>query len=106
MTRERRGGRAGRSVPSATQNTCFAIPLRRTVKDRRKEIRPATRLQVLSVAGGLSAISAADLERALTSLYVTQPVRWQTFMDEAQLLIDAVTENHSGFAETVAPHDG
>jgi len=76
------------------------------VKDRRKEIRPATRLQVLSVAGGLSAISAADLERALTSLYVTQPVRWQTFMDEAQLVIEAVTENHSGFAESVAPHDG
>jgi hypothetical protein len=63
-------------------------------------------LQVLSVSGALSAIAAADLERALTSLYVTQPVRWQTFMDEAQLLIEAVSENHSGFAETVAPGDG
>jgi hypothetical protein len=73
------------------------------VKDRRKEIRPATRLQVLSISGGLSAISAADLERALTSLYVSQPVRWQTFMDEAQALIEAVSENHSGFAETIAP---
>ena len=61
---------------------------------------------MLSVAGGLSAISAADLERALTSLYVTQPVRWQTFMDEAQLVIDAASEYDSGFAETVQPIDG
>jgi hypothetical protein len=91
---------------SRLQNTRFAIPPRRIVKDRRKEIRPATRLQVLSLAGGLAASSASDLERALTSLYVTQPVRWQAYMDEVQLLIEAVTDNHSGFAETVAPGDG
>ena len=70
------------------------------MKDRRKEIRPATRLQVLSVAGGLSAISAADLERALTSLYVTQPVRWQTFMDEAVELVQAASTDRSGFPDT------
>ena len=77
-----------------------------TVKDRRKELRPNTRLQLLSVSGGLSALSAADLERALTLLYVAQPLRWQTFMDEAQRVIDAAGEYHSGFAETVQPIDG
>ena len=46
------------------------------------------------------------LERALTLLYVSQPLRWQTFMDEAQVLIDAVGEYDSGFAETVQPVDG
>ena len=88
------------------QNVRFAVTERHAVKDRRRELRPNTRLQLLSVSGRLSALSAADLERTLTLLYVSQPLRWQTFMDEAQLLIDAVTENHSGFAETVAPHDG
>ena len=75
------------------------------VKDRRKELRPNTRLQLLSVAGGLSGMSAADLERALTILYVHQPLRWQTFMDEAKLVIEAATEYDSGFAETLAPGD-
>jgi hypothetical protein len=75
------------------------------VKDRRKELRPTTRLQLLSVSGGLSGLPAAELERTLTSLYVSQPLRWQTFMDEAQVLIDAAAENHSGFAETIAPRD-
>jgi hypothetical protein len=32
---------------------------------------------------------------------VTQPLRWQTFMDEAQVVIDAAGEYDSGFAETV-----
>jgi hypothetical protein len=73
------------------------------VRDRRKELRPATRLQVISVAGGLSGLPAAELERALTSLYVSQPLRWQTFMDEAQVLFDAVSEDHSGFAKTIGP---
>lgn len=76
------------------------------VKDRRKELRPNTRLQLLSVSGRLSGLTAADLERALTLLYVAQPLRWQTFMDEAQVLIDAVGEYDSGFAETVQPIDG
>lgn len=73
------------------------------VRDRRKELRPATRLQLLSVAGGLSGLPAAELERALTALYASQPLRWQTFMDEAQVLFDAVNEDHSGFAETIGP---
>jgi hypothetical protein len=69
----------------------------RAVKDRRKELRPNTRLQLLSVSGRLSGLSAADLEKALTMLYVTQPLRWQTFMDEAQVVIDAAGEYDSGF---------
>jgi hypothetical protein len=56
--------------------------------------------------GGLSSLSAAELERTLSALYVSQPLRWQTFMDEAQVLIDAVSEDHSGFAQTVGPGDG
>jgi hypothetical protein len=81
-------------------------PEKSAVKDRRKELRPNTRLQLLSVAGRLSGMTAADLERALTILYVQQPLRWQTFMDEAQVLIDAAGEYDSGFAETVVPGDG
>ena len=50
------------------------------MKDRRRELRPNTRLQLLSVSGRLSGLSAADLERTLTLLYVSQPLRWQTFM--------------------------
>lgn len=73
------------------------------MKDRRKNIRPATRLQLVSIAGGLSGTPSHELERALTALYVSQPLRWQTFMDEARVLIDAVGEDLSGFAETVAP---
>ena len=75
------------------------------VKDRRKELRPNTRLQLLSVSGRLSGLSAADIERALTMLYVSQPLRWQTFMDEVQVVIDAASEYDSGFAETIAPGD-
>lgn len=75
------------------------------MKDRRRDLRPTTRLQLLSVSGGLSGLAASELERTLSSLYVSQPLRWQTFMDEAQVLIDAAAENHSGFAETVAPRD-
>ena len=73
------------------------------MKDRRKELRPNTRLQLLSVSGRLSSLSAADLEKALTLLYVSQPLRWQTFMDEVQIVIDAATQYDSGFAETVPP---
>ena len=75
------------------------------MKDRRKDIRPTTRLQLLSVAGGLSGLAANELELALIALYVSQPLRWQTFIDEAQVLIDAAGENHSGFAETIGPSD-
>ena len=92
----------------AAQNSVHRHHRRRPahVKDRRKELRPNTRLQLLSVSGGLSGLSAADLERALTLLYVAQPLRWQTFMDEAQLVIDAAGEYDSGFAETIQPIDG
>ena len=69
-------------------------------------MRSSTRLQLLSVSGRLSGLSAADIERALTLLYVGQPLRWQTFMDEAQVLIDAAGEYDSGFAETIQPVDG
>ncbi len=84
----------------------YAIDGPSPVKDRRKDLRPATRLQLLTVSGGLSGLSATDLEHTLTALYVSQPLRWQTFMDEAQVLIDAVSEDHSGFAATIAPGDG
>ena len=75
------------------------------MKDRRRELRPNTRLQLLSVSGRLSGISL-PIERDLTLLYVGQPLRWQTFMDEAQVLIATAGEYDSGFAETVAPVDG
>ena len=75
------------------------------LKDRRKELRPHTRLQLLSVSGRLAGLSAADIEKALTLLYISQPLRWQTFMDEAQVMIDAAGEYDSGFAETVQPVD-
>jgi hypothetical protein len=88
------------------QNARFAATECPSVKDRRKELRPNTRLQLLSVSGRLSGLSAADLEKALTMLYVSQPLRWQTFMDEAQIVIDAAGEYDSGFAETVQPADG
>ena len=87
------------------QNARFTATESPPVKDRRRELRPNTRLQLLSVSGRLSGLSAADLERALTLLYVEQPLRWQTFMDEAQVLIDAAGEYDSGFAETVQPVD-
>lgn len=61
---------------------------------------------MLSVSGGLASNSTDDLARVLTSLYVSQPLRWQTFMDEAQVLIDAIGDERSGFPETVAPGDG
>ena len=86
-------------------NPCFVAMGCPPVKDRRKELRPATRLQLLSVSGRLSGLSAAELEKALTVLYVSQPLRWQTFMDEAQIVIDAAGEYDSGFAETVQPVD-
>lgn len=75
------------------------------MKDRRKDIRPAVRLQMMSVAGGLAVTPAVELERALAALYVSSPPRWQSFMDEARVLIDAVGEDMSGFAQTIAPAD-
>lgn len=75
------------------------------MKDRRSEIRPATRLQLHSIAGGLTSASAEELLAALTLLYGQSPQRWQRFMDEAATLIDTVGTDDSGFAETVARGD-
>lgn len=74
------------------------------MKDRRRELRSPTRLQLLSVAGGLLSASRSDLEAALATLYHQQPLRWQTFMDDALVLINALAaEKDSGFADTIAP---
>lgn len=73
------------------------------MRDRRKELRPATRLQLLSVSGGLTALGASNVEAALVELYISQPVRWQAFMDEATVLIDAATADRSGFPDTTSP---
>lgn len=73
------------------------------MRDRRKELRPTTRLQLLSVAGGLSEQSFHDLERTLSVLYAAQPLRWQAFMDEATVFLAAMKGDPSGFADTVAP---
>jgi hypothetical protein len=75
------------------------------MKDRRKDIRPAVRLQMLSVMGGLAETPTNELLRTLTALYVSSPLRWQTFMDEARVLIDGTSENLSGFAETASPEE-
>ncbi len=66
-------------------------------------MRAPTRLQLLSVAGGLTALSRERVEAALASLYAAQPMRWQAFMDDAQVLIQASSTDDSGFAETVQP---
>jgi len=73
------------------------------MRDRRKEMRPPTRLQLLSVAGGLTALSPQNVVAALADLYAAQPVRWQAFMDDAQILIQAAAADASGFPETVQP---
>jgi hypothetical protein len=75
------------------------------MEDRRKEMRAPTRLQLLSVAGGLSALPSLDLQAALAALYHAHPVRWQAWMDEALLVIQtaAAPEKDSGFMDTVAP---
>ena len=76
------------------------------MKDRRKEMRAPTRLQLLSVAGGLSALRSLDIEAGLTELYHEHPVRWQAWMDDAMKLIQtaAAPDKDSGFMDTVAPH--
>ena len=71
------------------------------MKDRRKEVRPSTKLQMLSVVGGLIALDVKDMEAALIELYTAQPMRWQLFMDEAQVLIEASSVDRSGFPATI-----
>ena len=69
-------------------------------------MRAPTRLQLLSIAGGLSSAPVRDLEAALAQLYSDNPARWQSFMDDAAVLIAALSaERDSGFAETVIPKD-
>ncbi len=76
------------------------------MKDRRREMRSPTRLQLLSVAGRLASVDPGEIEIALSALYHDQPLRWQIFMDEALVLMDAIDgDKGSGFAETVAPED-
>lgn len=80
--------------------------LNKFMKDRRKEMRPPTRLQLLQVAGRLSSLNPADVEIALSALYHDQPMRWQLFMDETLVLMEAIeSDKGSGFAETVAPEE-
>ncbi len=66
-------------------------------------MRAPTRLQLLSVAGGLTALNRESVQSALMDLYASQPVRWQAFMDDAQILIQAASSHESGFAETIQP---
>ncbi len=67
-------------------------------------MRSPTRLQLLSVAGDLLAAGQKELEAALATLYHQEPVRWQAFMDDALVLIDALgSEKVSGFADTIVP---
>lgn len=76
------------------------------MRDRRGAMRAPTRLQLLSVAGGLSSLPSDKAEAALAALYREQPMRWQAFMDEALVLIQAAAkapEDPSGFADTVVP---
>lgn len=73
------------------------------MRDRRKELRPSTRLQLLSVSGALTALEAANVEAALVELYTAQPVRWQAFMDEATVVIEAAAADRSGFPDTASP---
>ena len=71
----------------------------------RHELRPSTRLQILTVTGRLASQRIADLQDALAELYAAQPLRWQTFMDDAQALIDEASIDRSGFPETIRPAD-
>ena len=58
------------------------------------------------MAGRLSSVNPADVETALSALYHDQPMRWQLFMDEALVLMEAIdSDQGSGFAETVAPEE-
>ena len=67
----------------------------------RTDLRPSTRLQILTVTGRLTSLPIGELQAALAELYASQPMRWQTFMDDAQVLIDEASIDRSGFPETV-----
>lgn len=60
----------------------------------------------MSVTGGLSSAPREKLEAALAELYHEQPMRWQAFMDDAAVLLVALSsERDSGFAETIIPKE-
>jgi hypothetical protein len=70
------------------------------MRDRRKEVRAHTRQQMVSLALDLTALSPKSLEEALVYLYAGNPLRWQTFMDEAVELVQAAATDRSGFPDT------
>ena len=75
------------------------------MRDRRKELRSHTRQQMVSLALDVTTLSAASLEAALVYLYASNPLRWQTFMDEAAELVQAAGVDRSGFPDTTQPGD-
>jgi CMP-N-acetylneuraminic acid synthetase len=75
------------------------------MRDRRKELRAHTRQQMVSLALDLTAVSPKSIEEALVYLYATNPVRWQTFMDEASELLQAAATDRSGFPDTTQHGD-
>ena len=70
------------------------------MRDRRKEVRAHTRQQMVSIALDLTAMNPKSIEEALVYLYAGNPVRWQTFMDEAVELVQAAATDRSGFPDT------
>ena len=75
------------------------------MRDRRKELRPPTRQQMVSIALDVTTLTAQDVEEALVYLYASNPVRWQRFMDEAAELVQAASTDRSGFPDTTQPGD-
>jgi CMP-N-acetylneuraminic acid synthetase len=75
------------------------------MRDRRKELRPHTRQQMLSLALDVTTLGTQDFEEALVYLYASNPLRWQRFMDEAAELVQAASTDRSGFPDTTQPGD-
>ena len=75
------------------------------MRDRRKEVRSHTRQQMVSVALDITSLSAESIEEALVYLYASNPVRWQSFMDEAVELVRAASTDRSGFPDTTQHGD-
>lgn len=75
------------------------------MKDRRAKIRTHVQRQLEGIAAGLSAAKTVDLELALTNLYAEDPLRWQSFMDQAATLVATLGRENSGFSETVQTLD-
>ena len=75
------------------------------MRDRRKEVRPHTRQQMVSLALDVTTLSAQSVEETLVYLYASNPVRWQRFMDDAVELVQAASTDRSGFPDTTQPGD-